>query len=195
MNVSINGRHLDVGEALREHAESQLTDAVAKYFSDALDATVTFSKEAHHKLRADISVHPGRGLVVQGTAQGNDAYGAFDGALERISKQLRRYKRRLVDHHQRANADQDVISAQQYVLAAETAEDEVPEDASPAVVAEMQTDISTLTVGEAVMRMDLGDLPVLMFRNRAHGGMNVIYRRDDGNIGWIDPTNNPLSQG
>lgn len=179
---------MDVGDALRGHATDQLGDAVTKYFARAIEATVTFSPEAHRKVRADIMVHPGRGLVVQGGAQADDAYAAFDGALNRIAKQLRRYKRRLKDHH-KSRDDQGVLQAQQYVLAADDREDEVAEDASPAVIAEMQTEIATLTVGEAVMRLDLADVPVLMFINRAHGGLNVLYRRPDGNIGWIDPSN------
>lgn len=177
---------MDVGDALRGHATDQLSDAVTKYFARALEASVTFAPEAHRKVRADITVRPGRGLVVQGGGEGDDAYAAFDSALTRIAKQLRRYKRRLKDHH-KAREDDGVTRAQQYVLAVEDGDEEVAEDASPAVIAEMQTEIATLTVGEAVMRMDLGELTVMMFRNRAHGGLNVIYRRPDGHIGWIDP--------
>jgi ribosomal subunit interface protein len=178
---------MDVGDALRGHATDQLDEAVTKYFARALEATVTFAPEAHRKVRVDITVRPGRGLIVQGGGQGDDAYAAFDGALNRIAKQLRRYKRRLKDHH-KAREDDGLLQAQQYVLAADDGEDEVAEDANPAVIAEMQTEIATLTVGEAVMRMDLADLTVMMFRNRAHGGLNVVYRRTDGHIGWIDPS-------
>lgn len=196
MNVSVIGRHLDVGEALRGHVEDQLQGAVAKYFSRALEATVTFSKEAH-RFRADISVHPGRGLLVQGAGQANDAYAAFDGALERIAKQLRRYKRRLRDDHHKGRGDSadGVLSAQQYILAGDSGDEEIAVDASPTVVAEMSTKIETLTVGEAVMHMDLADLPAVVFRNRAHGALNVIYRRADGNIGWIDPSDTPKDRG
>ncbi len=185
---------MDVGDALRGYATDQLSDAVTKYFARAIEATVTFTPEAHRKVRADITVHPGRGLIVQGGALADDAYAAFDGALNRIAKQLRRYKRRLKDHH-KAREDQSVLSAQQYVLAGEDHEEEVAEDANPVVIAEMQTEIATLTVGEAVMRLDLADAPVLMFMNRAHGGLNVVYRRSDGNIGWIDPSNTRSRQG
>ena len=179
---------MDVGDALRGHATDHLSDAVTKYFAKAMEATVTFAPDVHRKVRADITVRPGRGLVVQGGGQGDDAYAAFDGALTRIAKQLRRYKRRLKDHHQKGRDDDAVSQAQQYVLAADDNDEEVADDANPAVIAEMQTEIATLTVGEAVMRMDLADLTVMMFRNRAHGGLNVIYRRTDGHIGWIDPT-------
>lgn len=195
MNVSIIGRQLDVGDALRSHVEGHLDTAVTKYFSQALEATVTFSKVAHRQFRADISVHPGRGMVVQGTGQAGEPYAAFDGALGRIAKQLRRYKRRLRDDHHKGHSDTEVVAAQQYILAADSSEDEVPEDASPAVIAEMPAEIATLTVGEAVMRMDLGDLPAMVFHNRAHGALNVIYRRPDGNIGWIDPSNTSTDRG
>lgn len=190
MDVIVKGKHIDVGEALRSHAETNLRAHVGKYFSRAHDAQVTLSRAAHG-FRADIMVHPMRGFLVQGSAEDADAYVAFDAALERILKQLRRYKRRLVDQHQRGRDGQDegVVAAQQYVIAPEP-DDEVPsKEAPPVVVAEMPHEIAMLTVGEAVMRMDLADAPVVMFRNRANGVFNVVYRRSDGNIGWIDPTN------
>ena len=189
MEISVKGKNLDVGDALRTHVEGQLDTVVGKYFNHAIDATVTFSREGHN-MRADISVHPGpRGLVVQSGSETEDPYAAFDGALERVATQLRRYKRKLVNHHGKSRAADDVLPAQQYVIQPDEGDDEVHEDAQPAIVAEMQTEISTLTVSEAVMRLELGELQVIMFRNSANGGLNVIYRREDGNIGWIDPAN------
>lgn len=189
MDLSINGKGLDVGEALRSHVADQLAGAVTKYFTKALDAGVTISREAH-LFRADIAVHPMRGVLVKGHALAEDAYGAFDGALERISKQLRRYKRRLKEHHKGRTAEEaETTPAQQYILAAEVVEEELPADGQPTIIAELSTEIATLSVGEAVMRMDLADAPVLMFRNSINGGFNVVYRRSDGNIGWIDPAN------
>lgn len=189
MDLSIKGKGLDVGEALRLHAEEQLGVAVAKYFAKAMDGAVTISREAH-RFRADISVHPMRGVAVQGHAFAEEAYAAFDAALERICKQLRRYKRRLNDHHKRRAAEGiETTPAHQYIMAAEAVEDELPADGQPAIVAELPAEIATLSVGEAVMRMDLADAPALMFRNRASGELNVVYRRPDGNIGWIDPAN------
>lgn len=187
MDISIRGKNLDVGDALRTHAEEHLGNVVGKYFNHAIDASVIFSREGPN-MSADISVHPGpRGLVVQSNAESADAYGAFDGALERVGKQLRRYKRRLVNHH-KARPD-DALPAQQYVIQPDDESEEITEDAQPAIIAEMETHIATLTVSEAVMRMDLGDLPVVMFTNSANGVLNVVYRRADGNIGWIDPAN------
>jgi len=184
MDVSVKGKHVDVGEALRNHVVDHLDTSVRKYFDRALDASITFSREGH-KFRADISVHSGRGVVVQGGGSGGDAYSAFDGALGRIAKQLRRYKRRLKNHH-KGRGDEDLISAQQFIIAPDD-EDEAPIDGQPTIIAELSTEIATLTVSEAVMRMDLADYPVVMFRNSAHGGLNVVYRRPDSNIGWIDP--------
>ena len=188
MDLSIKGKGLDVGDALRDHVGANLDDAVGKYFAKALAAAVTISREAH-LFRADISVHPMRGIVVQGTGTEEDAYLAFDSALQRIAKQLRRYKRRLHDHHKRRSSDETTITAQQYIIAPEGIEEELPLDGQPAIIAECPTEIATLSVGEAVMRMDLADAPALMFRNRGNGILNVVYRRPDGNIGWIDPAN------
>ena len=184
MDISVQGKHVDVGDALRSHAEENLGLTVAKYFNRALGAAVTFSKDGQ-SFRVDISVHAGRGLSMQGSALNDDAYIAFDQSLERIAKQLRRYKRRLNDHHK--DTHDDSLMGQQYVIAPEH-EEEVPEDSQPVIIAEMPHEISSLTVSEAVMRMDLANTPLMMFRNRAHGGINVVYRRQDGNIGWIDPS-------
>ncbi|HJN25921.1 MAG TPA: ribosome-associated translation inhibitor RaiA [Rhodospirillales bacterium] len=186
MEISVKGKNVDVGDALRGHAESQLQSSVTKYFEHALDSTVIFSKEGHG-FRADISVHAGRGMVMQGGADGSDAYGAFDGALGRIDKQLRRYKSRIRNHHHSGPSDDELVLAQYSILASE-GEEELPEAGEPTIVAEMPHKIATLTVSEAVMRMDLAQAPVMMFRNRAHGGLNVVYHREDGNIGWIDPS-------
>jgi ribosomal subunit interface protein len=187
MEVLIHGKQIDVGEALHSHVESNLKSHVAKYFGRAINAQATFSRAAHD-FRADIAVHPRRGLLVQGSAEAGDAYAAFDVALARIDKQLRRYKRRLNDRH-KDRAEEDILKAQQFVIAPESEDSEVSaEDSPPVIVAEMPHDIATLTVGEAVMRLDLGNVPVVMFRNRSNGIFNVVYRRSDGNIGWIDPS-------
>ncbi len=186
MEITVKGKQMDVGGALRGHVTENLGSVVTKYFDRALDATVTFSK-INHGFRSDILVHPGRGLLVQGVGEGNDAHVAFDNAVHRIEKQLRRYKKRLRDHH-KARPDEKIIAAQRYVLAPESEEEEAPTENNPAIIAEMPTSVASLTVGEAVMRMDLADVSAMMFRNSAHDGLNVVYRRADGNIGWIDPS-------
>ncbi len=187
MDVSIKGKGLNIGDSLRAHVEDALTTTVSKYFAKAVDATVTMSREAH-RFRADITVHPIRTVTVQGHAAEDDAYVAFDAALERIGKQLRRYKRRLNDHHRYRTADESSATmAHVAVFAPEPADDELPAEGEPAIIAEMETEILTLSVSDAVMRMDLADVSALVFRNCANGRLNVVYRRSDGNIGWIDP--------
>ena len=191
MQLAINGKQVQISEALKEHIESLVTDIAEKYFGDPIEGTVTVSKERAF-FRTDISVHVGRGMHVRGQGTAADAYLSVDGAGQHIDKRLRRFKRRLRDHHRGENGAK--VAAQQYVLAADQGETESAEEEwQPVIVAEMTTNIEDLSVEEAVMRLELGDLPVVMFRNRAHGEVNVIYRRSDGNIGWIDPKGQPQS--
>ena len=204
MQISVTGHQLDVGKALRGRVEVNLADSVVKYFDHAIEGNVVFSREAQG-VRVDISVHVGRGIMVQGHGQAENAHTAFDSALDRIAKRLRRHKRRLRGHHRdhKAILADDAVQAQQYILSGdgeaehedEAIDSEEPPidgvEPGPVIIAEMTTRIDNLTVGEAVMRMDLADQPALIFRNSGHGGLNVIYRRTDGNIGWIDPEGNP----
>ncbi len=185
MQLTVKGKQLDVGEALRAHVTANLSTVTAKYFPRPIEATVVFSREKH-RFRADVSVHAGRNVLLQSIGEADDPYRAFDGASAHMAKRLRRYKRRLVDdHHKPGAAAAPPEPARAYVLAVPEGEDEAP--AEPVVIAEIATEIDSLTVGEAVMRLDLGELPALMFRNRAHGGLNLVYRRGDGNVGWVDP--------
>lgn len=188
MHIQVIGKQIDVGAALTEHVESALANAIAKYFDRPVDATVTFSKDRHN-FRCDANVHLPTGLVVQSTASAADVYAAFDQGTDRIEKQIRRYKRRLKDHHHNRKKPVEAFAAPAYVL--ETAEfaqeaDE-PETLQPVIVAEMTQAIQSLSVGEAVMQMELADKTFLMFRNDASGRVNLVFRRDDGNVGWIDP--------
>jgi len=190
MHVTVKGKQIEVGDALRDHVESALIASVSKYFSNPLESQIVFTREAH-LFRADVSVHVGRSILVQGQGLAADAYAAGDAAIEHVAKRLRRHKRRLRDHHKEHDSKVEALTAQAYVLAAEADDDAAPADGStddrPVVIAEMTTEILTLSVGEAVMRLDLGDQPALMFRHAGHGGLNLVYRRSDGNIGWIDP--------
>lgn len=194
MQLSVNGKQLDVGEALRTHIHDSLSRILDKYFGDAIEVIVTMSREGP-RYRAQISSHVGRHISMQSQGEAGEPYPAFDSAAERLSKRLRRYKRRLRDHHKEIG-DSETSPAQQYILAAandyddteiETVDGESGAGEQPVVVAELATEIANLTVGEAVMRMDLAEQPALLFRNRSHGGLNMVYRREDGNIGWIDP--------
>jgi ribosomal subunit interface protein len=189
MNLTVKGKQLDVGDALRTHVEEQLSAVTEKYFSNPIDATVVFAHEAH-LFRTDISVHVGRGIMLQSSAEATDIYPSFEAAAEKVGKRLRRYKRRLRDHHLNgAPAVAEEVPARQYVIEAESGYIDGDDDlsAEPVIVAEMDTTIETMSVAEAVMRMDLAELPALMFRSGAHGGLNMIYRRPDGHVGWIDP--------
>lgn len=196
MQITVTGKQIDIGDAFRQHAEDNLSDAVSKYFDNAVDASVTLSKAPHHHHRVDVSVHVGRGVHVQAHGEAEDPYAALEAGLERVAKRLRRNKRRLRDHHRKeASHEQKAeLIAQQYVLAAPNeTEDDLPaetEDGAPVIIAEATTEVVKLTVGDAVMRLDLTDSPALVFKNAAHGRLNVIYRRADGNIGWLDPADN-----
>jgi ribosomal subunit interface protein len=194
MQLTVTAKQVNIGNALRERVDAELLSILARYFKTAIEAHVVFAKEAHLS-RAEISLHIGRGIVVNASAARPEAYAAFDAAAERIAKQLRRYKRRLRAHHaQLREPAQPIESARDYTLAPIEDEqaDEPHADAAPAVIAEISTELPHLTVGEAVMRMDLADATVLLFRNRAHGELNLVYRRADGNIGWVDPALDPV---
>jgi ribosome hibernation promoting factor len=187
MRIQVHGKQIDVGDSLREHVIGTLSDATGKYGGRAVEAAVTFSRDAHEFVCVT-SVHLSTGLSVQATSRGTEIYEAFERCTERMAKQLRRYKRRLKNHHQRRDgAAVEATEAVHSVLAAEPEAEDVPERLEPVVIAESITQVRALTVGEAVMQLELADAPVLVFRSEAHGGLNVVYRRADGNIGWIDP--------
>jgi ribosomal subunit interface protein len=193
MQLTITGKQVELGEALRNRVDASLDAILEKYFKTAVEAHVVITKEAH-LFRTEISLHIGRGIMVNASARALDSSDAFDTAAERIAKQLRRYKRRLRAHHARAREGGEMDGrARMYVLApiAEDTEEDIVEGGGPAVIAEMTTELPSLTVSEAVMRMDLADAPVLLFRNRS-GEINAVYRRSDGNIGWVDPGLDPI---
>lgn len=192
MHLSVSGKNLDVGASLREHVEKRLQDGVNKYLDRVTDATVVVSKEAH-LYRVDINIHTGTHskIVIKSAGEAADVYASFNAAADKVEKQLRRYKRKLKNHHNPKVTDPEevirTIQAKKFVLAPDHDEEISDEKDAPIIIAEKETDIQSLTVGEAVMKMDLEDLPALMFVNKAHGGLNVVYRRTDGNISWVDP--------
>ena len=187
MRYKISGKQIDIGEALQFHVQSELGEVVAKYAERPTDATVVFSRSAHEYV-CEATVHLSTVLTAQAKAHATEIYAAFDGCNEKMEKQLRRYKRRLKDHHRDRAEPVELLGASSYILASESgSEDAEPETLSPIIVAEMETKIPTLSVGEAVMQMELAGSPVLLFRKEGKEGLNVVYRREDGNIGWIDP--------
>jgi ribosomal subunit interface protein len=188
MRIQVTGKQLDVGDALRTHVEERLDGIVDKFAERPVEAVTVFSRD-RHEFCADASVHLSTGLTVQAKARADEIYAAFEGAIERMEKQLRRYKRRLKDHHKNRQDPIESIGAPSYILAGAQDQDEAaePDTLQPIIVAETETKVQSLSVGEAVMQMELAGATLLVFRNNAHGGVNVVYMRDDGNIGWIDP--------
>jgi len=185
MGLRISGKNIDIGEVLHDRVEERIALAVGKYFDGGYNANVTVEREGSG-FRSDCTIHLDTGIVLRGEGKGQDAYKSFDTAAERIEKRLRRYKRKLKDHKGAPRGES--VPAAAYVIAAPDEEAEAVVDDKPVVIAEEATSLATMSVGHAVMAMDLADAPVMVFRHAVHGGINVVYRRSDGNIGWIDPS-------
>ena len=189
MRYQISGKQIDVGEALTTHVKAEIGEVIEKYAQRPTECVVVFSKSAHEFVSETV-IHLSTGLSVQAKGHSPEIYAAFESCRERLDKQIRRYKRRLRNHHNDRNAPVEFGAAASYILApSEDAEDAEPDTLAPVVIAEMETKIPSITVGEAVMQMELAGQKMLVFRNEGHGGVNVVYRREDGNIGWIDPRN------
>ena len=187
MRYQISGKQIDIGSALQQHVKDELGEAVAKYAERPTDANVIFSKSGHEFI-CESTVHLSTGLTASAKAGANEIYASFDGCCEKMEKQLRRYKRRLKDHHKERAEPVELSGGASYILASDhQGEDSEPDTLQPMIIAEMEAKIPSLSVGEAVMQMELAGSAVLVFRNEGKNGLNVVYRRDDGNIGWIDP--------
>ncbi len=192
MRIQVAGRQMEVGEALRTRIEGELSSGVGKYFSRATDAVVTVGKNGAG-VAVDCTVHLSSGISLQAEGHGGDAHSAFDDALGKLEKRVRRYKRRLKNHHADNKSPLPAEAAAAYVLAPLREESEAEEEAAngaedpPLVIAETTVSVRTMPVSMAVMQLDLSETPVVMFRNAANGALNVVFRRADGNVGWIDP--------
>ncbi len=188
MRYQISGKQIDIGEALQTHVKTELGEVMEKYAQRPTDAQIVFSRDAHLNV-CEAVVHLSSGLTAQARGQANEIYAAFDSCCEKMDKQLRRYKRRLKDHHRARANPVEFAGASAYILdpGASGESDDEPEGLQPIIIAETETRIPALSAGEAVMQMELAHANVLVFRNERHGGLNVVYRREDGNIGWIDP--------
>ena len=195
MHVTVAGKQVETGEALKIHVRDGLDAITRKYFDHALEANVTFHR-SRSQFACDINLKAGRGLALRAEGEGPDAHRAFDEASEHLAKRLRRYRRRMNEHARSAAPEREAVTEaaptgrERVLRAIEGEEEEIPAtDAADhgAIIAEHPADIGVLTVGEAVMRMDLAHVPVLVFRNKATRALNVVYRRGDGNVGWIDP--------
>lgn len=186
MQIQITGKHMQLGESLRETIETGLEGAVSKYFERTGEANVVVTEEGH-EVEVDCNVHLPSGIVLQSTGRATDPYAALQNSLDKMEKRVRRYKRRLKDHHSKDRTPMPSQVAPEAVFQANGLDtgDEAPD--APLTVAETSVDIRTMSVSEAVMQLELKDVTALMFRNAGHDGLNMVYRRSDGHIGWVDP--------
>lgn len=184
MNVRVSGKHMEIGEAFRGRIEDHVNDAIRKYYDGGYSSQVMVEKSGS-RFAADCKIHLDTGIVLHAAGEAQDPQAAFDAAAERVEKRLRRYKRRLKDHH--GNAQHMSAQIAYSVVDADTDENgEVPDDYAPAIIAESTKQLVTMSVANAVMALDMTDDRILMFRNAGNDTLNVVYRRNDGNIGWID---------
>ena len=186
MDIRVSGHQVDTGAALQDHAETRLGAIVDKYFSKALTSHVTFSKAPQGAFRCDIVTHVMQGLILKGSALAHDAHAAMDQAAEKIDKQLRRYKRRLNDRREQSSFARSAEEAAYVVFEHDEVTEEVQADA-PLVIAETRVDVPEATVSDAVMMLDLRNTNALLFKNAGTGRHNMVYRRGDGSIGWVEP--------
>jgi ribosomal subunit interface protein len=195
MQVLVTGRHVDVGDALRTRVSDDLTSSIGKYFERGGAADVVVARDGH-AFKVDCVVNLASGQQLQSHGLGGDAYAAFNAALQKIEARVRRYKRRLKDHHPAALAKQAEAAAYFVIRSPEEVDLDLEDDGlervdgveeGAMIIAETEKAIRTMTVSMAVMDLDLTESQTIVFRNAAHGGLSVVYRRPDGNIGWIDP--------
>ncbi len=196
MQIQITGKHMNLGAAMRDRIEAGLEAAVAKYFTRTGEASVFVSQQGPF-VEVDCNVHLPSGIVLQSTGRADDPYAALEVSLEKMEKRVRRYKRRLKDHHAAAPLPLPAqVASERLIQVSDTDDSEdsgIEVGDAPLTVAETSVQIRTMTVSEAVMQLELQDVPALMFRNAGHDGLNMVYRRPDGHIGWVDPANTPRS--
>lgn len=196
MNIQIAGKHIDLGPSLKTRIETGLEAAVTKYFDRPSEGHVTVSKDGFNMI-VDCSVHLPSGIVLQSQGQADEPYAALEDALEKMEKRVRRYKRRLKDHHKPGRDPMPTESMSAYVIQSMPEdEDDSPEDHAGSmngaehpslVIAETAEMLRTMSVAEAVMQLELGEVPVVFFRHATNDRFNLVYRRPDGHIGWLDP--------
>jgi len=185
MNIQVEGKQMEVGEALTTHATEELERVTSKFFEDSIEAKVIFSKD-NKFFNAEILIHAGKGINLQAHGKADDAYPAFDSALDILEGRLRKHKNRLKDHHRKAGAEiKEFINS--YVVETPSSEEE-DHEADHIIVAEVEHPIETMSVADAAMRLELGNLNALMFKNSSNGQLNMVYMREDQNIGWVDPS-------
>lgn len=183
MTIQVTGKNLDVGEALRGYVQERVANTVEKYIGRTPTGHVRVEKE-HGEFRTNCTIHLWQGMSLEAHGVAPDAYHSADRACERLEKQVRRYKGRLKRHGAALRKETPATS---YVLQSPQEGQEESDEDNPIIIAEAETVVHEMAVSDAVMQMDLSDQPFVVFRNASHGELNVVYRRDDGNIGWIDP--------
>jgi len=193
MEIRVSGHQVNTGEALRAHVDERLQGIAAKYFARALSAHVTMGKGPHdHGFSCDIVAHVMQGLILKGSGSAMEAHPAFDEAAEKIERQLRRYMRRLKDHKgangaSAANGAMPVEPMEAGYTVFDAGDDETEASDHPAIVAETRVDVPDASVSDAVMMLDLRNTNALLFKNIGTGAFNMVYRRGDGTIGWVEP--------
>jgi ribosomal subunit interface protein len=192
MQITVSGKGIDVGQALTQHVEARLQEGISKYLDRVTQVQVVFSREKHlHRAHISLNLGTHEHWIVTATGDAADVYAAFDQSAERVEKQLRRYKRRLKNHHKLKTADAsqalEALSARYYVLQNDHEEEASEHEDAPLIVAEQTAAVESLSVSDAVMRLNLSGANAMLFFNSRHGGVNMVYRREDGHIGWVDP--------
>jgi ribosomal subunit interface protein len=185
MSITVTGKQIEIGESLKEFVVTEIQTVLTRYALDVHDVAVTITKDTHHQFKTDVTLNLGRGFLVHAVGTDADAYKAVGAGVERLETQIRRYKTRLRDQKRQSDHESRSERVQKYVV---KAQEEDTQDDNPLIIAESFSEIHTLSVGDAVMQMDLSPRPVVVFRNAANGEVNVVFKREDGNIGWIDPS-------
>lgn len=189
MHIHITGRHLETGAALKAHVEQALTNAVSKYFERGGEVNVTFNKQGH-QFEAACALHLDSGLHLHASGSDSDIYASFDQSVGKIEKQLRRYKRRLKNHHDHKKTNSAILQAPEKILAPEPEED-APAEFTPVIVAESKRAVSEMSVSEAVMQLELGADNFVLFKGAGRDALNIVHKRSDGNIGWVELSDGP----
>jgi ribosomal subunit interface protein len=188
MTLRVSGKNMDIGDALRTYVLGRVNEGIGKYYDGGFGGHVTVEREGSG-FRTECTLHLDTGVNLQSLGSGQDAYPSVDQAVDRIEKRLRRYKRKLKDYHGAASRHMaPILEAAYSVIEAPDPDDEMPADYHPVVIAETTKPLKQMSVDAAVMELDLTGSAFIAFRHAKHGGMNIVYRRADGNIGWIDPS-------
>ena len=185
-SISVSGKQTKVGKSLTTYVKDMVLSTQKKYFENFISANVLFSKDAYN-FRCEISIHIDGSIFLHGNALSNDAYGAFNVANEKIKKRLRRYHRKLTDHRTKNKKPLKYLEASQYIIENPELKNSKKHSSEPVIIAESEDVIKTISVSEAIMLMNLNDQNAIFFKNIQSKRLNILYRRPDGNIGWVDP--------